>query len=179
MENNGEKENNFDSPVSFRKVRTKVERYLGGSDSGLKAYEFGPRQVKWLEVFTKTLDYKLASKESELPYPQVEKSQYMVNEIQLIMESVSYKHRSSAALPNHHRLMAKIEKDYDAAIVARKPAFASVLAKMSDTSLKAEGEFNDDSNNSGDNNLTIRFNFGGRESLKLDDTVNIVVDKKE
>ena len=85
----------------------------------------------------------------------------MVNEIQLILEAASYKHRVKSAMGTHQRLMAKFEKRFDETLDGKlEGTLASVLAKMSEASLKAEGEFSDGSQNNVGVGLQIVMNIG-------------------
>lgn len=186
MATSGEKTNlpskaEIETPLCFRKVRRKVDRYLGQGSrkQDLQPYEFGPKHLKFMEVFTETLDHKEACKQSGLTYAQIQKNEYMMNEINLTLEAASFKHRVKAAMGTHQRLMSKFEKDYDdTGNPKMKAGLAATLAKMSEASLRSQGEFNDDKSSDNLSGLKLVFNFGGNPE-RGERPVDVTVENKE
>jgi hypothetical protein len=154
-------DNSLLAPVSMRKIRFTTTKFLepvGSKNAAI--HKFSPRHLKFLEVYAETLDYKKALRTAEMRAKDVTNSAYLLNEIKLINQAASLKHRNKSALGTHHRLMQKFEKQFDAEYGKNKTPYASVLAKMSDTALKAAGEFTDHQENTGFAGIQVTINIG-------------------
>lgn len=143
--------------VPVRKVPVKATRLRERSG---QPHFFTAKQRIFLDTLSRTLDYKQALKDSGLKPHQVQKSPYLMDEAKIILEASGFIHRKNAAMGNHLRLMDKFEKDYDTGPKADKPKYAGVLAKMSESCLKAAGEFGEDVEGSGASGVKVVINIG-------------------
>ena len=122
-------------------------------------YPFNQKQLMFLEEYSKDLDTKRAAKAVGYKARYIEEfrnqhkalGQAMTREMQRIqrdwIKAIRLNAKSSAA--KHIEIFEKIEADYDIADLETKSKFAGTLAKLSDTSLKATGQFAQEKVNSG------------------------------
>jgi len=104
-----------------------------------------PKQKSFLVSLSENGDANLAAAEAGYKSAsEAFESEIVVAEAERIQNAWSYEVRMNArfASGEHMRLMDKFETEYDGLKVAEKPKMAAVLAKMSDTSLKASGKMN-------------------------------------
>lgn len=124
-------------------------------------YHFRPKQIEFLKEFQKDCDLERAGKavgysKSTLQKfldPHTELGQAMLREIRAIQEDwmKAIKLNAQKSAVKHLELMEKFENDYDQADLKSpvKGMLAGTLAKMSDASLKATGQFNREGTSSG------------------------------
>jgi hypothetical protein len=150
------------SPVPFRAKRVKVSREtLAGNK---KTYFFNQPQQVFLDAYSETLDFKESCKKAGLKPAAVKKNAYLIQEINYINQAAMAKHRSKAALGNHHRLMEKFENAFDKGDSKVKSAAMGTLAKMSEASMKAAGEFVETVQNSAVSGVQVFINIPTPES---------------
>lgn len=104
------------------------------------------KQKRFLHLAAQSGDEQAAAKEAG--YKSVSEaleSEYVSLELAKIQRAWAYEVRMDAkfASGEHMRLMEKFEKDYDSLTSEDRSKMAAVLAKMSDTSLKASGKMSD------------------------------------
>lgn len=154
----GEKSAKIDKllePIITRKVREVI------ITDNAKPHLFTPRHLSFLQSYTQTLDVDEALKQSGMTRWEVEKSDYLTAEVQLINECAMYKHRAATALGRHERLMDKMEQRFDTTHDDKtRASYGSILAKMSETSLKAAGEFGEKRENNGLTGVQVIINIG-------------------
>lgn len=149
-----------------RPVRGVVRRQKQTPGEGV-VHRLSPKQIQFLQVYSSDLDFTAACKASGLKPHQVEKSPYLRQEIEYINQAASLRHRSDAmvALGNHLRIMDKVETLYDESFQEKtKVSCASTLARMSETTLKAAGVFNDDTSQGNVQAIQFVVNFGHPEA---------------
>jgi hypothetical protein len=143
-------------PVS--KVKLKIK-----TDYNPVGYAINAAQHAFLGHYAETLDKHAALKVSGLKWHQVSKNPYMMAELERLQECAMFAHRAKSTVGNHHRLMDKFERAYDKAGDARiKQGYAGVIARMSDSAMKAAGEFGDDDGGGAFVGVQVVLNFGGR-----------------
>lgn len=154
----GEKSTKIDKllePIITRKVREVI------ITDNAKPHLFTPRHLSFLQSYSQTLDVDEALKISGVRRSEIEKSSYLAAEVQLINECAMYKHRAASAMGRHERLMDKIEQNFDKTHDDKtRASFGSILAKMSETSLKAAGEFGEKRENNGLTGVQVIINLG-------------------
>ena len=117
-------------------------------------YPFKPAHIKALQEYQKDLDIDRAIKsaginrhnKTKLLDPTTPQGLAFTKEMRAIQEEyqVAIRLNANSSAKKHLELMQKFEQDYDVADLKNqnKGSLASTLAKMSDTSLKATGQFN-------------------------------------
>lgn len=149
--------------LPVRAPRFKVNKFLSSSGKpGAAQHFFTPKHMQLLETYAETLDIEQALKKSGMTAAQVRKSVYLMEEIRLINQAAMLKHRSKAALGTHLRLMEKFEgilddKNRD---VKMRVAAMNNLARMSDSNMKAAGEYGDTPENTGITGVQVVINLG-------------------
>lgn len=165
-------------PLSVRKVRMKVNKFLmPASRKDAVPHYFSQKQIRFLEVYSETMDIAEACKQSGMTRYQVQKSPYLNAEIQLINQAAMFKHRNTVALGRHERLMEKFEQEFDNNQYDKdyKKSVMSTLAKMSETSLKASGAFTERKENTGILGVQVVINIGDG-GKKLESAQGQVID---
>jgi hypothetical protein len=178
-EDNGEKstepsQHEMLKPLSVRKVRLKVNRFLmPASRKDVVPHYFTANQVKFLEAYAETLDIDMACERAGITKNSVKKSPYLAEEIKFINQASMFKHRAAAALGTHLRLMDKFEREFDTSWDPKvKSSMASNLAKMSEASMRASGEFSERVENTGISGVQVVINIGdGKEVKSVEGTV--------
>jgi hypothetical protein len=141
-------------PVSRVRVRVKP-------NNSPVEYRFNAGQHRFLEAYAETLDMDVALKAGGLRLHQINKNPYIQAEMERLQECAMFKHRAKATVGNHHRLMNRVEKMMDQSGDMRvKQGFAGVLARMSDTALKAAGEYTENSGGNVQLGPLVIMNFG-------------------
>jgi hypothetical protein len=106
---------------------------------------FNAKEMKYLDIYSETLDHKQALKDSGLVFRQFRNNLFLQAEVARINELSLYRFRSRQALMNHHRLLDKFEDHYDKAVEKEdgKSAvgYSGTLARMSDSALRAAGHY--------------------------------------
>lgn len=148
-------------PVSLRKVRLKVAKYGGLKPAA--SHTFRPAHLKFLELYTETLDFAESCKQAGVRPASVRKSEYLMREIDLINEAAMYRHRTKSAMGTHQRLMQKFEDTFDRGDGKLKGAMASTLARMSEANLRMAGEFSETRDSGGISGVQVVINIGGAE----------------
>jgi hypothetical protein len=129
------------------------------------AYAFTASQHQFLQTYAETLDVNRACEVSGLKPHQVRKNPYIQAELDRLRECALYKHRATATVGNHHRLMAKFEQTMDKTGDARvKQGYAGVLARMSTDAMKAAGEMAGDDGAATVMGFQLVINIGGQET---------------
>lgn len=120
-----------------------------------------PEYIIALQEYQKDLDLDRAMKAAGISYavkkklldPTEERGLAFLKEVKEIQDQYykAIRLNASSSAVKHLELMAKIEADYDRADITNqnKGSFASTLAKMSDTSLKATGQFTQENKGGG------------------------------
>lgn len=126
----------------------------------------GERELRFLQVYTETLDLEKAWREAGYSSKRVPMNNGFVQEqMKFIEMNKRYSVQGALALENHHRLMNKFEDGYDEAVSVqdRKAAvgYSSTLARMSEASMKAAGEFDEVSRDSSHTNIQVNIGFFG------------------
>lgn len=149
-------------PLSVRKVRFKVNKFLAEKRQGyLEQHFFSQKQVKFLEAYSETLDFKTACDRSGLKPHHIRKSEYLMNEIEHINKAAHYRHRSKSTLGKFHQFMDKVEKLFDNSTNNdMRKASMSTLARLHDTALRAAGEFTEKAENTGITGVRVSINIG-------------------
>ena len=148
-------------PLSLRKTRLRVNKFLMPSGrQDVAPHFFSEKQVKFLEVYTETMDLVQACEASGLKPPQIRKNPYLMHEVALVNRTYMYQHRAKQALPRHERLMDKFEKEFDEGGVDLKKTAMSTLARMSEAALRAAGEFSEKEQNTGISGVQVVINIG-------------------
>ena len=180
-EDNGEKSSEQNSedllkPIKARKVKPETTRFLGEKNGSLmKPHLFSPKHLQFLEIYTDTLDVEMAMKETGMTRYQVQKSEYLMRELRLINEAAMLKHRAKSALGRHERLMDKFENLFDRSGDAKvKGSAMSTLARMSEASLRASGEFSEKQEAGGITGVQVVINIG--ESKTVESVEGSVID---
>lgn len=167
-------------PLSARKVRLKVNKFLmPASRADVTPHYFTGKQVQFLEAYSETLDYQEACKKSGLSLAGVKKCPYLVEEVKRINQAAMFKHRGKSALGNHHRLMEKFEREFDNKLASAemKKASMSTLARMSEASMRAAGEFDDKGEDAGGvTGVRVVINIAAPESSEAKPTEGSVID---
>ena len=130
-----------------------------------KTVLFTPKQKKFLEVLAEGGDDVAAAKAAGYKnLSEAMESDIVAAEMVRIQAAWSYEVRMNArfASGEHMRLMEKFENQYDESNKDDKPKMAGVLAKMSDTSLKASGKMNP-MNGSGASMVNVQINIGSKK----------------
>lgn len=155
-------------PVSRVKLKVKP-------DNAPAEYRFNTAQHTFLSAYAETLDMQAALKASGLRAFQVNKNPYLQAELERLHECAMFAHRAKSTVGNHQRLMAKFEQAYDRTGDARiKQGYAGVLARMSDSAMKAAGEFSEDDGTGTFVGVQVVLNFGGRpEDVKPSGIIDV------
>jgi hypothetical protein len=166
-------------PLPVRKVQASTTKFLVPQHCPLaKVHLFSPNHLRFLEVYTETLDINQALKETGMTRYQVEKSEYLKREIQFINQAAMLKHRAKSAVGRHERLMEKFEGTFDKSGDSKvKSSMASTLARMSEASLRASGEFSEKPDASGVTGVQVVINIGD-SSKALESIEGTVIDVK-
>lgn len=103
-------------------------------------------------------------------------SEYVLAEVERIQKAWAYEVRMNAkfASGEHMRLMEKFEDDYNIAKKDDKPKMASVLAKMSDTTLRASGKMGG-GEGVGGATVNVQINIGG--SVPVSQESDIIIEQ--
>lgn len=167
MDGSGEKpklsKSDLLKPISARKVRLKVNRFLMPANrADAVPYFFAGNQVQFLEAYAECLDVKVACEKAGMTLAQVKKCPYIAEEVKNINQAAMFKHRVKSSLGTHFRLMQKFEGEFDKPLASAdmKKAAMSTLARMSEASLRAAGEFGEQVENTGISGVQVVINIG-------------------
>jgi hypothetical protein len=123
------------------------------------------KEIKFLDVYCDTLDKATALKEAGLKLEQVKRNKYLMNELEMLQRIAQKKHRLRMAAAKHLDLMEKFEDEFDKVKGKDNKAavgYSSTLARMSETTLRASGEFAEKKTGSGVN-LSVNITIGGEQ----------------
>lgn len=152
-------------PIATYPIKETVPDLRGGKK------KLTAKQLHYLRCYAETLDEGQAAKDSGYRGAfEAMESEIICREMERIQEAWFHENRMNAKYCSgeHMRLMEKFETQYDKLDEEDKPKMASVLAKMSDTALKATGKMNNDQTGAG-TTVLIQMNIGG---VPQDVTVN-------
>jgi hypothetical protein len=165
-----------------RRIPTRVNRFIG-SEKRTDTHLLTGRERKFLEIYAETLDEQLAAKESGLKLDVVRQRHWLLKEIDLCNAMASLSHRNKLATGNHWRLMDKFEKLHDEMDSSDKHEgrlkgqYASSLSRMSETAMRAAGEFSTVKHPLGHNAVQVVINLGASEEDKVETkTIDITPD---
>lgn len=121
-----------------------------------------PKQKNFLVALSESGDGQAAAKEAGFKsLSEALESQFVAAEAVRIQDAWGYELRMNSRYTagEHMRLMEKFEGEYASLKLADKPKMAAVLAKMSDTSLKASGKMNPWANDAS-SSVQVQINIG-------------------
>jgi len=143
-------------------------------------YLYSQKQQKFLEVFAETGDTKQAAQLSGYPNHRAQKNEWMVKEMEHLQKLKRYAARMVAgvASQNHARLMQKFEEDYDKAEDWKeRTQYANVLSRMSDSSMRATGEYFQPPEQGAGTNVNVIIDLGGKDNKQIEpETINVEVE---
>mgnify|MGYP006879613821 CR=1 FL=1 len=153
-------------------------------NSIVEFYPFSPQQIQALQEYQKDLDFDRACKavglsanaKKNLKDPTRADGQAFLKEMMEIQKEyqVAIKLNANSSAVKHLELLQKFEADYDTADInnQNKGSLASTLAKMSDTSLKATGQFNNGEMGGGMKvEINIDLGTNAPEQLDIEDAI--------
>lgn len=146
-----------ENEIELRPVKDRVPDLRGGKKL------LTTKQMKFLRVFGEALDKDDAARAAGYNDASTAmESEVIVAEMEKIQEAWFHENRmnSKFASGEHMRLMEKFEKEYDSTGAKLRPQVASVLAKMSETSLKASGKM-DQNADQARTQVLVQLNIGG------------------
>lgn len=158
--------------------------------NGLEAfYPFKPDEIKALQEYQKDLDLARActaagisaGRKKNLLDPTTAQGLAFTKELAAIQEEyqVAIRMNANSSAKKHMELMAKFERDYDTADMKNqnKGSLASTLAKMSDSSLKATGQFANEQSGGGTKvHINIDLTTNREEEPPIDITAEEIKD---
>lgn len=101
-----------------------------------------PKQLEYLRVYGETYDMDKAAKSSGCSNAVALSEPRMIAEMEYADKYAMYSTRITSAAGRHMQLMDKFEVDYEGAEdIKGKSMMAGVLSRMSDSALRAAGEF--------------------------------------
>lgn len=160
-----------EAPLPVRNTRGQVPKIIP-EDINNKlnpVFKFNPKHLKFLDVYSETLDFSYACKESGLRRENILKNRHLAKEVEFINNMAALKYRNKVALATHQRLMEKFEDCHDSADDPKVAAnYASTVARMSDANLRAAGEFHDHGTPKVGNAVQVVINIGEEKSDKPD-----------
>lgn len=164
-----------DLQLPVRKIpAASIKFLLPRADKSATPHFFTERHLRFLEAYAETLDMKTALDKSGMTRNQVTKSPYLTREVLMINQAAGMRHRNKISLGRHERLMEKFEGEFDGTYDKDyKKSMASTLARMSEASLKAAGEFTERQENTGITGVQVVINIGdgGQEVKSVEGTV--------
>lgn len=108
-------------------------------------FDFTAKDKMFLELYAQTLDLKQAKKESGITTDRLNSNPFLLTQVDRITQLNMYSIQAKTIIGTHYRLMEKFEQDYDEAKVEGdsklQQGLASTLSRMTDTAMKASGEF--------------------------------------
>ena len=157
------------SKVPVTKVRKKAKNAKGD------IVPLTGKELEFLKVYAETLDKTKAAKAAGYPDSyEAMQSDKICSEMERINDAWFYENRMNAkfASGEHQRLMEKFEGQYDKTGGKTKAQFAGVLAKMSESSLKATGKIGGNSEGGEGTRVFVQLNIGN------DSSAEVVLDEK-
>lgn len=119
-------------------------------------------EKKFLDVYAESFDFKLALRESGMKAHEVRKNKWLMNELKELQQLAQASHRMKVMSGKHIELMEKFDKHYDKLVTNGKHKeavqMAGNLARMTDSGMRASGEFRDVERDTGIN-VNITFNM--------------------
>lgn len=138
-----------------------------GATVSKKPYKFSPKHMKFLDVYSETLDFSQAKRESGLRTDVIMKNRHLSREMKYIEEMAALRYRNKVAIGTHQRLMKKFEECHDGADDPKIAAtYARTLASMSDAAMRAAGEYHDHGTPKVGNAVQVVINVGKPEEAE-------------
>ena len=145
----------------YKVPTTGTEKLPGKEKQELHFYT--KKEIEFLDVYAETLDKDAARKASGMTVRQIERNSYLAKEIRIIQKMVQKKHRLKTMKMNHLRMMEKFEEDYDKlkdeGDNRSAVGMAGTLARMSETGMKATGDFHQEKDNTSGMQVSININL--------------------
>ena len=139
--------------------------------------KFTIKDKVFLETFSDTLDVQQSLKASGLTKSQLNHSPFLLTQIDDITKLNMYSIRSRTVIGTHYRLLEKFETDYDEAKSMGdgklQQGLASTLSRMTDTAMKASGDFATAKDQGAATNVQVVINMGtNKDNPSTDGTQN-------
>jgi len=135
-------------------------------------------EVKFLDIYAETLDYKLACREANLKPHEVRRNTYLMKELKKVQRMVQKRHLMKAIKGKHMQLLEKFDEQYDA--LTKNPdtqkeavTMAGNLARMTDSAMRANGEFRDIEHAIG-KQVNVTINLGPDHTVKTGEDGNTI-----
>lgn len=132
-------------------------------------------EKKFLDVYSETFDFKLACREAQIKPKNVRNNKFLMTEIKKLDELAKLSHRMNVMSGKHVKLMEKFEDHYDELKDMGKDKeavqMAGNLSRMTDSGMRASGEFRDIDRQSGINvsiNINMEHNYDDESSSPID-----------
>ena len=121
----------------------------------------------FLDIYSKTFDFTLACKEAGMRPFEVRRNNWLMQECKKLERMAKKIHRMNVAKGTHMELLDKFDRHYDE--LKKDPekqkeavTMAGNLARMSDSAMRANGEFRDNDVSAG-MQVNINIDLGGQD----------------
>lgn len=108
-------------------------------------HDFQAKDKLFLETYAETLDLKQALSVSGVTRERLNSKPFLLTQVDKITNLNMYSVQAKTVVGTHYRLLEKFEKDYDTAKEEGdsklQQGLASTLSRMTDTAMKASGDF--------------------------------------